>query len=191
MRRFAMAENDNNHIGEKEKNASKGETGKGSGKEPAKQESTKPETEAQELKERMLRIAAEFDNYKKRTSVDLQRSRLEGKAEAVRPLLGILDEFELTLIAASKSDDKKLAKGIEMLYANFVEALKKEGLSEIKTDGSYDPYVHEIMQTRESDHPEGSILEVVRKGYTLGGIMLRPASVIVAAQKRADEGKES
>ena len=182
-----MAENSNNNIEEKEKNK---EAAKAAG-EQAKQESAKPDAEAQDLKERLLRLAAEFDNYKKRTSADIQRSRLEGKAEAIRPLLGILDEFELTLIAASKSEDKKLTKGIEMLYANLTEMLRKEGLSEIKTDGSYDPYVHEIMQTKESDKTEGSILEVVRKGYTFCGIMLRPASVIVAAQKPAENAKEA
>jgi molecular chaperone GrpE len=182
-----MAENSNNNIEEKEKNK---EAAKAAG-EQAKQESAKPDAEAQDLKERLLRLAAEFDNYKKRTSADIQRSRLEGKAEAIRPLLGILDEFELTLIAASKSEDKKLTKGIEMLYANLTEMLRKEGLSEIKTDGSYDPYVHEIMQTKESDKTEGSILEVVRKGYTFCGIMLRPASVIVAAQKPAENANEA
>ena len=186
-----MAENGNNNIEEKEKKQDAGAAGGEPGKELGKQEKAKPETEAQELRERMLRLAAEFDNYKKRISTDIQRSRLEGKAEAIRPLLGILDEFELTLIAASKSEDKKLTKGIEMLYANLTEMLRKEGLSEIKTDGSYDPYVHEIMQTKESDKTEGSILEVVRKGYTFCGIMLRPASVIVAAQKPAENVKEA
>ena len=181
-----MAENSNN-IDDKGKGK---DSGKVSGEQP-KQEGAKPDAEAQELRERMLRLAAEFDNYKKRTSADIQRSRLEGKAEAIRPLLGILDEFELTLIAASKSDDKKLAKGIEMLYANLAEMLRKEGLSEIKTDGSYDPYIHEIMQTKESDKTEGSILEVVRKGYTFCGIMLRPASVIVAAQKSSEKSGEA
>lgn len=182
-----MAENGNNNIEEKEK---KQDTA-APGKELDKQEQAKPETEVQELRERMLRLAAEFDNYKKRTSTDIQRSRLEGKAEAIRPLLGILDEFELTLIAASKSDDKKLARGVEMLYANLTETLRKEGLSEIKTDGSYDPYVHEIMQTKESGEAEGSILEVVRKGYTIGGIMLRPASVIVAAPRHEENSNET
>ena len=167
--------------------AEPGEKAEDQGAEPKKQQK---EDSYDEMKERMLRLAAEFDNYKKRSTAELQRSKQEAKAEIVRSILGVLDEFELTLMAASNSSDKKLSKGIEMLYANLMDSLKKDGLSEIKAEGSYDPYSHEIMQTRESEQKEGSILEVVRKGYQIGGIMLRPASVIVASKPR-DNHEES
>lgn len=143
---------------------------------------------ADDVREQMLRIAAEFDNYKKRTHQELDAAKRTGRAELVKSLLPIIDEFELALIAASKAEDKVLAKGIEMLYSNLMDTLKREGLSEVPTRGPFDPYKHEIMMVRESDKSDGTILEVIKKGYSFGNILLRPASVITskAAQPQSD-----
>ena len=158
----------------------------------SKSEKQSAEAKDGELREQMLRLAAEFDNYKKRTKNDIDNARSIGRAEMVLQLLPILDEFELALIAAEKSNDKELARGIEMLYSNFMDMLKRQGLNEIKVDGAFDPYKHEILVARESGEKEGTILEVVKKGYMLEKIMLRPASVIVSKKPYAknEEGKE-
>lgn len=150
--------------------------------EVAPQPQPKPQDsqEYKELKEGMLRLAAEFDNYKKRTKTEAENARNLGKAELVRSLLPIMDEFELALIAVNKTNDKNIAKGVEMLYSNFIDALKKDGLTEIQCKGVFDPYMHEIVMARESKEPSGTILEVVKTGYTLDRTLLRPASVIVA-----------
>ncbi len=96
-------------------------------------------------------------------------------------MLPIIDEFELALIAAKKSNDENIKKGIELLYSNFVGALKKEGLKEINSDGLYDPYQHEIILIQEDNSkPDGTIIEIAKKGYTFNGILLRVASVIVS-----------
>ncbi|MGC9010645.1 MAG: nucleotide exchange factor GrpE [Candidatus Micrarchaeia archaeon] len=145
-----------------------------------KEEKLVKESEYLELKDRLLRLAAEFDNYKKRAARDIENSKLIGKAELMKKLLPTLDEFELAL---SVSKDSKDIKGFEMIFSNFIEALKSEGLSEIETNGKYDPYKHEIILTKESKEKDGTILEVVRKGYMLNGILLRPATVIVARHK--------
>ncbi|MDE1870812.1 MAG: nucleotide exchange factor GrpE [Candidatus Micrarchaeota archaeon] len=138
-----------------------------------------------ELRERMLRLAAEFDNYKKRTKKELENAESMGKAALMKDILPIVDEFELAILAISDSEDKNIAKGIEMLYTNLVGLLKKEGLSEVGTDGLYDPYKHEIVMVRQSESKDGTILEIIKKGYMFKDRLLRPASVIIA--KHGDE----
>ena len=144
----------------------------------------KPEEDAkrnyEEMREQMLRIAAEFDNYKKRVRKDVESAAKLGKASLVKSMLPILDEFELAIIAINESKDRDLAKGIEMVYSNLIGMLKKEGMEEIDANGAFDPYKHEIVLAKESDDDDGMILEVVKKGYMFDGIMIRPASVIVA-----------
>ena len=157
---------------------------------PAQQEQ-KP-GEAAELKDRLLRLAAEFDNYKKRALEDSKGMKLMGKAEMVKKLLPTLDEFQLAVYALNKEDKvaEGTAKGLELVVSNFISALKEEGLSEIPAVGKYDPYKHEIIMTKDSDKAEGEILDVVRKGYMFSSIMLRPASVIVSNGKPEAEAKK-
>ena len=157
------------------------------GKESKEEEKLVSEKEYLELKDRLLRLAAEFDNYKKRTAKENENAKLLGKAELMRKLLPTLDEFELALSVSSK--ENKEIKGFEMIFSNFLDTLRSEGLEVIETDGRYDPYKHEIILTKESDKEEGSILEVVRKGYMLNGILLRPATVIVAKAKSGTSGE--
>lgn len=102
----------------------------------------------------------------------------------------MLDEFELALISIREDGDEGLAKGMELLYSNFLGVLKKAGLKEIKAEGRFDPYIHEIMMAQEAKGKKpGTILQVTKKGYMLGDILLRPASVIVA--KEEEEKKEN
>jgi len=131
-----------------------------------------------ELKDRLLRLAAEFDNYKKRVAKDLDNSKDVGRSEVISRLLQTVDEFELALDAYKKDDER--FKGIALIFSNLMSTLRGFGLSEIEAEGKFDPYRHEIVLTRESDKKEGEILEVVRKGYMLNNVMLRPASVIIS-----------
>ena len=156
--------------------------------EQGKPEGAKEEP-GREAKEQMMRIAAEFENYKKRTAKESERARDLAMADFAKKLLPIVDEFYLAALAARSSEDKNLSRGIEMLYANFMELLKREGLKAIGAEGSYDPYMHEIVMMQESERAPGSIIEVVKEGYTFKGILLRPAAVIVASEAKA-EGKE-
>ncbi len=148
----------------------------------------KETAEVDELKDRLLRLAAEFDNYKKRTAKETDAAKSLGKAELVRKLLPVLDEFGLAMDAIEAKGD--VDKGVALVFSNLVDALKKEGLREIDAKGAADPYRHEAILTKGSDKKEGEILEVVRKGYELNGIMLRPASVIVSKGTAQDEDKK-
>lgn len=138
--------------------------------------------ETGELKDRMLRLAAEFDNYKKRTAKEIENSRNIGKAELLKKMLPVVDEFELAL-SAIKADVNVQFKGVELVYSNMLDALKAEGLSEIDAKGVADPFKHEVMLAQESEREEGTILQVVRKGYTFKEMLIRPASVIVSKGK--------
>jgi molecular chaperone GrpE len=152
-------------------------------------EEEKPKQE-EDYKEKMLRLAAEFDNYKKRVRNDVENAKGMGKAEMLKKLLPVLDEFELAIMSANENADKNLVKGIEMVYSNFMDTLKKEGLSEMKVNGIFDPYKHEIIMTKEeSKKKPGTILEVIKKGYMFGDIVLRPASVIIAKEKEPNENE--
>ena len=153
-----------------------------------KKKEEKQKDEKEELRDRMLRLAAEFDNYKKRAAAEMDKAKDIGRAELLKGLLPVLDDFELALEVANPEKENVFSKGIEMVYSNFIEVLKKEGLTEIKTDGVFDPYRHEIMLSRpDGKRKPGTILEVVKKGYAFRGIMLRPASVIVAKEAEAEK----
>ncbi len=159
-------------------------------------EEEQPQPEAQdkelaEVKDRLLRMAAEFDNFKKKMAKDMDASRTMGKAELVKALLPALDEFEMALYAIGKSEESDCnVKGMELVFSNVLGTLKSAGLREIEAKGKYDPYRHEIMMTRESKEPEGTIIEVVRKGYSFNDLMLRPSAVIVSKGSDTTEENE-
>ena len=139
------------------------------------------------LKDRLLRMAAEFDNYKKRVSKEMDSSKAMGRADAVAKLLPTLDEFELAMEAfSSRGKEDEHMKGVALVYSNLLSTLRGMGLREIASDGKFDPYRHEIVLVQESGREDGSIIEVVRKGYMLNDIMLRPASVIVSRKGAGD-----
>lgn len=150
-----------------------------------------PKSEYEELKERMLRMAAEFDNYKKRSAADVANAKNVGKAEMLKRMLPVLDEFELAMISSAKSQDENLSKGVKMVYANMMDALKAEGLSELEPSGKYDPYTDEIIMAKETDKEPGTVLEVLKKGYKMNGILVRPASVIISKEPQGEPNGES
>ncbi len=161
-------------------------------KEPENKK-TEPEESVEVLRENLLRLAAEFDNYKKRTQKEIEVSEQRGKMNLARKLLSILDEFELAVNNMDMSTEE--GKGIAIVLSNFIDILKKEGLSEMESTGIFDPYKHEVLMTKESNEKEGTILATLRKGYLWKEMMLRPASVVVAKQpvqnhKTEKESKE-
>ena len=149
---------------------------------------TKEVNETDELRERLLRLAAEFDNYKKRTAKEVEAAKNLGKVEMLRKLLPAVDELELALIAIKGSGGEQI-KGVELVYSNLLEVLKSEGLAVMEAKGKADPFKHEVILVRESDQEEGTILEVVRKGYTFKEMLIRPASVIVSKGREEKLGE--
>ena len=94
----------------------------------------------------------------------------------------MLDDLERALDAAEEHEEAKLEDGVRLVHRSLVDALHKEGLAEIATDGAFDPNVHEALLSQPDDEKEsGEILDVLQKGYRLGDRVLRPARVIVVA----------
>jgi molecular chaperone GrpE len=92
----------------------------------------------------------------------------------------VLDDLERALEAATEHEEAKLEEGVRLVHRELQEALSKEGLEEIETNGHFDPHVHEALLSQPSDRDEGAILEVLQKGYRLGDRVLRPARVVVS-----------
>jgi molecular chaperone GrpE len=139
------------------------------------------QSQVDEYRAHLQRLQAEFDNYRKRVLRE-QTTAVEMAAEPVmRRILEVLDDFELALLHASDDVDRdRLLKGVELVYAKLLDALRAEGLERIEAEGAaFDPTFHEaLMQTGEGEG-EPHVAEVFRPGYTLRGRVLRPAGVRV------------
>jgi molecular chaperone GrpE len=138
------------------------------------------ERERDERLDDLKRVAAEFDNYRKRVARDQQSLAARAHERLVKELLPVLDDLERALEAAAKHEEAKLEDGVRLVRRELQEALAKEGLEEIETNGHFDPHVHEALLSQPSEQDEGAILEVLQKGYRLGDRVLRPARVVVS-----------
>jgi molecular chaperone GrpE len=129
----------------------------------------------------LQRVAADFDNYRKRAIRD-QAAFVERATERlVTELLPVLDALEGALEAAGEHEEGKLEEGVRLVHRQLEDALGKQGVAEIETDGKFDPHVHEAVLSQPSEAEEGSIVNVLQKGYRLGEKVVRPARVAVAA----------
>jgi molecular chaperone GrpE len=139
------------------------------------------QAERDELFDRLQRLAAEFDNFRKRTARERVALNERANERLVKELIPVLDDLGRALEAASEHEEAKLEDGVRLVHRALAELLTKEGLAEIETGGKFDPHVHEALLSQPSDEEEGSVIEVVQKGYKLGDKVLRPARVVIAA----------
>jgi len=128
-----------------------------------------------------LRLAADFDNYRKRVAREHADLTARATERLVNELLPVLDDLERALEAAAEHEEAKLEEGVQLVHRSLVTLLERHGLSEIATEGAFDPHVHEALLAQPGEGAEeGSVLQVLQKGYRLGDKVLRPARVIVA-----------
>jgi molecular chaperone GrpE len=146
------------------------------------------ERERDEYLDDLKRLAADFDNYRKRAVRDQEALVARAHERLVKELLPVLDDLERALEAAAKHEEARLEEGVRLIQRQLAESLSREGLVEIETNGRFDPHVHEALLTQPSEAEEGSVIEVLQKGYRLGDRVLRPARVVVAAAKEAEDG---
>jgi molecular chaperone GrpE len=132
--------------------------------------------ERDEYLDALQRLKAEFDNYRKRVARDQQELAARAHERLVKELVPILDDLERAL--AHEGD---LDEGIRLIHRQFSEALAKEGLTEVPTDGKFDPHTQEALLSQPSDAEEGDVIQVLQKGYRLGDRVLRPARVVISA----------
>ena len=135
----------------------------------------------------LQRLAADFDNYRKRAARDPASRVARAHERLVKELLPILDDLERALEAAAKHEEATLEEGVRLVHRSLATALEREGLAEIETNGHFDPHVHEALLTQPSEADEGSVIQVLQKGYRLGDRVLRPARVVIAAAPPAPE----
>jgi molecular chaperone GrpE len=144
--------------------------------------------ERDEYLDALQRLKAEFDNYRKRAARDQESLVARAHERLVKELLPVLDDLGRALEAAEEHEEGKLEEGVKLVHRALSDVLRREGLSEIETDGRFDPHVHEALLTQPSDAEEGAVIEVVQKGYRLGDRVLRPARVVVAAPAEESRG---
>ena len=128
-----------------------------------------------------LRLAADFDNYRKRTAREHAELTQRANERLLNELLPVLDDLERALEAAAEHEEAKLEEGVRLVHRSLLGLVERHGLTEIDTDGAFDPHVHEALLAQPGEGvEEGSVLQVLQKGYRLGNKVIRPARVIVA-----------
>lgn len=135
------------------------------------------------LNNQYIRLAADFDNYRKRHEQEKEALLKYGAEKTLKKMIEVLDNFERGLKAIETVDDsEKLKECYNLAYKNFIDVLTKSGLETIKAEGEeFDPNYHEaVMQTPTSEKPEHTIIAELQKGYKLGDKVLRPTLVNVA-----------
>jgi molecular chaperone GrpE len=142
---------------------------------------TDAEAQRDEYLQHLQRLAADFENYRKRVARDQENLVARAHERLVRELLPVLDDLERALEAVGQHEEAKIEEGVRLVERELHQALDREGLREIEADGHFDPHVHEALLTQPGDEVEpGQVLQVLQKGYRLGDRVLRPARVIVA-----------
>jgi molecular chaperone GrpE len=147
--------------------------------------------ENEELIDSLQRLKAEFDNYRKRAARDQEQLVARAHERLVKELLPVVDDLERVLQAAEQHEEAKLEEGVRLVHRALAAALSREGLEEVPVDGKFDPYVHESLLSQPSEAEEGSVIEVLQKGYKLGDRVLRPARVVVAGPKEEPGGDQA
>jgi molecular chaperone GrpE len=139
--------------------------------------------ERDEYLDSLQRLKAEFDNFRKRSAREYDALAARAAERLVKELLPIVDDLERALEAAEEHEEAKLEEGVRLVQRQLAAVLQREGLAEIDTNVKFDPHVHEALLSQPADAEEGSVIEVLQKGYRLGDRVLRPARVVVAAPK--------
>jgi molecular chaperone GrpE len=151
-----------------------------------------PGSELDELKDRYLRLAADFENYKRRTLKERENLFNYGNEQLIKELLETVDNLERALTHPKGSEEgvdaKTLLEGVELTHRSLMRALEKSGVQAVEADGErFDPQVHEaVRQVPTEEHPTGTVVAVYQKGYFLKDRLLRPALVGVSSAPESE-----
>jgi molecular chaperone GrpE len=138
--------------------------------------------ERDEAQDRLLRTAAEFDNYRKRTDRERRELTEAVAGDLIRDLLPIADDLERAISASAGSPDEALRSGVELIHRQLLDALRRRGVEPFDSIGlDFDPAWHEALASEPANgRREGEIIDEIRRGYRIGPRLLRPALVRVA-----------
>lgn len=181
-----------------EKKAEKGKVKNGSSKKPpGKKETVKTLKEDLAVeKDRVLRLSAEFENYKKRKQRELDDFKKFANETVFRQLLSVVDNLERAISAAEdNSDESGLLEGVKLTYKEIIRLLESFSVKSVDAENqAFDPNFHQAVTQVESDkHPENTVTSVLQKGYLLHDRLIRPAMVVVSkrAEKETEQNKEN
>lgn len=154
--------------------------------EPGEEEEVE-EDDGVDLEDRYLRLQAEFDNYRKFMEKAMSDGQKRAGERMVCEVLEVLDNLERALTA--KGDEKGLREGVQMVYAQMYDVLGRWGVTEVQAEGcDFDPYMHEaIERVEDTEEPNGTIVKVYQKGFSLNSNVIRHARVAVAAGEDEEE----
>ena len=145
------------------------------------------EQEAQENYERLLRISAEFENYKKRASREMEEFRKFSNQSLIKEMLSVVDNLELAMNSTNghKTIDKGLLDGLEMTHREILKVFEKFKVKPISAKGQpFDPTFHEaVMQEETDEYPNNTVINELQKGYLIHDRLLRPSMVVVTKSK--------
>jgi len=142
------------------------------------------ERERDEVLDNLRRVAADFDNYRKRVAREQTQILARSGERVVAKLLPVLDDLERALDAAEHHEEVKVLEGVRMTKDALAAVLASEGVEEIAADGPFDPHVHEALMAQPAEGVEpGHVVHVVQRGYRIGDAVLRPARVVVAEER--------
>jgi molecular chaperone GrpE len=135
-------------------------------------------------------LKAEFDNYRKRVARDQQELAARAHERLVKELVPILDDLERALEAVSQHEEARLEEGVRLVHRSLGDLLTREGLTEVETAGKFDPHTQEALLSQPSDEEEGSVIQVLQKGYKLGDRVVRPARVVISQGSEPDRDEQ-
>ena len=137
-----------------------------------------------EMMDRILRLQADFDNYRRRTRQEQTELSAFVTQNLLKELLPVIDNFERALGSRPAEDPSGFGAGVEMIFRQLYSVLEKQGISTVAAVGDmFDPNRHEaILKDADSDQPEGTVVAELQKGYAVGGKVIRPALVKVAGK---------
>ena len=145
-------------------------------------ETDKLKEDLQKEKDKFLRLLAEFENYKKRTSKERLELFKTANQDVMIAMLPVLDDFDRALVEINKTEDKNLLKGVELIHNKFRETLKNKGLEpvEVESGDTFDADIHEAITQipAPNDDLKGKIVDVVERGYRLGERIIRYPKVV-------------
>lgn len=148
------------------------------------------QSEVLKVRDQLLRTAADFDNFRKRTRQDVEVAQRKASERVLLEVLPVADNLERAVQAAQQSGDlNSVVEGVTMVLRFFEDAMARLGVERIKSLGQgFDPGLHEAVQQIESDEPAGTVVSEMTPGYRLAGKLLRPAMVAVARPRAGSEG---
>ena len=156
------------------------------------------EVEAKETYDRLLRVSAEFENYKKRSAREMEEFRKFANQSLIREMLSVVDNLELAMNStdSQKAVDKGVVEGLEMTHREILRVFERFNVKPIDAKNqAFDPTFHEaVMQEETDEFPENTVINEMQRGYLIHDRLLRPAMVVVAkpkaGQKPEQDGKK-